>query len=157
MIKKKPSLVLWMTCMFLSSGLLGGLGLLLLRLRTYYLARYRGAFADLRGANLSAAPLQGADLNGASLRNAILYWADLRHANLCGADLSGADLRGADLRGTELDSHQVMNWLYLPAAGGPSRHFTQPLATNLTGARYDSRTRWPAAFNPKRHGARLVK
>src|SRR5439155_7524193 len=62
------------------------------------------------------------------LRNADLTGADLRGASLRNADLTGADLRGASLHGAI-----------------------------LTGARYDARTRWPPGFDPKRHGAKLVK
>lgn len=44
------------------------------------------------------------------------------------ASLVGADLTGAKLAGTK-----------------------------LVGARYDSRTRWPQGFDPRKHGALLVK
>jgi uncharacterized protein YjbI with pentapeptide repeats len=42
------------------------------------------------------------------------------------------DLRGADLRGAWLSK------------------------ANLTNARYDARTRWPAGFDPLKHGAVLT-
>jgi uncharacterized protein YjbI with pentapeptide repeats len=142
---------------------LGGIAVLGVRFRPYWLASYRGEGADLRGAvlvhaslpsaslmwaNLREADLQGADLrcaklDGARLCNADLRNANLQHANMGGGctplvDLTGADLRGADLRETLLES-----W---------SRYGGRQTAL-LTGARYDARTRWPAGFDPAKHGA----
>ena len=53
----------------------------------------------------------------------------MRRANLRNTDLRESNLVGADLRETNLQD------------------------TNLTGARYDSNTRWPAGFDPLSSGA----
>lgn len=50
--------------------------------------------------------------------------ANLTGANFTGADLSGADFSRADLTGAVLRK------------------------TNLTGVKYDERTRWPEGFDP---------
>jgi hypothetical protein len=93
------------------------------------------------GANLARANLEDAVLRTATLQGAWLHNADLKNARLNdldgqisaddrgGANLRGADLTGADLRGTTLQG------------------------ALLTGARYDSHTRWPARFEPVKHGA----
>ena len=85
--------------------------------------------ADLAGANLREANLNGADLRAAKLWLADLGGADLRRANLRNTDLRESNLVGADLRETNLQD------------------------TNLTGARYDSNTRWPSGFDPLSSGA----
>ena len=69
-------------------------------IRPYWLAKYRGASADLRDACLIGAPLSRADLYYADLRGANLAFANLTHATLVGADLDGANLRGANLAET---------------------------------------------------------
>jgi len=89
--------------------------------------------ADLMGASLHGATLRGADLTRSRLDGVDLQQADLRDANLQDAHLRGADLRGADLRGADLRAH--LN------------------GADLHGARYDDTTRWPASFQPARHGA----
>src|SRR5688572_20824541 len=86
--------------------------MLLFRLRPYWVARYRGAGADLRGVVLVRAHLVSANLQGADLRGADLGGADLSGALLGGARLQGADLRGAKLHRTAfcpvyLDVQQV--------------------------------------------------
>ena len=83
------------------------------------------AGADLSGAFLLGAQLSGMLCAGTSFRNANLTRAELREADLSGADLRGADLSGANLLGTD-----------------------------LSGALYNSRTIWPAGFDPRAHGAR---
>ena len=50
--------------------------------------------------------------------------AHSRAAHLQGADLQGADIRGADLREACLDG------------------------ANLTGVKFDQRTKWPKGFDP---------
>jgi uncharacterized protein YjbI with pentapeptide repeats len=139
----------------LAAVLLGGIGVLGVRLRPYWVAKYRGNFADLHNALLAGAHLQGAHLCGADLRGAnlsfrptretfdgdvytILYPANLSDADLQGADLRQADLRGADLTGADLRG-AILN------------------RATLTGARYNTHTRWPSGFDPERHGAILVK
>jgi uncharacterized protein YjbI with pentapeptide repeats len=110
------------------------------------------AKVNLQRANLQQANLQGADLAGALLMGANLRKADLRGADLlctflgggCGrsADLTGADLRGTDLQHTDLEFY--------------SRDGFKKVVP-LTGARYDARTRWPAGFDPVKHGAVRVE
>jgi hypothetical protein len=110
-------------------------------------------FADLRGADLVAAHLAGAHLRHTNFRGARLRNADLRTTDLIGADLRGADVRGVDMTGAKL---------YLTAADltrMPPGVFPLPEPTwsvlKVAGARYDAHTRWPADFNPRRHGAIL--
>jgi uncharacterized protein YjbI with pentapeptide repeats len=70
--------------------------------------------------------------------------ADLREARLIALgkrvslkDRGGADLRNADLTGADLHGAALQGAM-------------------LTGARYDARTRWPAGFEPAKHGAILT-
>jgi pentapeptide repeat protein len=143
----------------------------------YWIARHRGTnallmdarlrFASLPGAELQGAALGFADLAGADLAGAHLARAILRHTNLRGArlhqaDLHGADLIAADLRGADLSGADLTRakLFFTPAdlkrvPGGPPMPDPK-LAWNilkLTGARYDAHTRWPAGFDPVRHGA----
>jgi hypothetical protein len=101
-------------------------------LRGAQLAHGRFAGADLRGALLDhlecrSGPdytdLRGARLQGAFLRGARLGQADLRDALLGGAHLEGANLDKAELEGAD-----------------------------LAGATYDSRTTFPAGFDPVARG-----
>ena len=87
----------------------------------------------LRGARLRRASLSDLDLRAADLRR-----ADLSGARLTGALLIGALTREADLRGADLCGAVVMT----------------PLdEANLSGARYDTETRWPPHFDPGDAGA----
>src|SRR5438445_575366 len=88
----------WVLCALLAAVMLGGVGLLGVRLKPYWVAKYRGSAADLEGALLVGAPLRGAILEEADLRGADLRGADLDKAYLGGSNLAGADLCGADLR-----------------------------------------------------------
>jgi uncharacterized protein YjbI with pentapeptide repeats len=150
----------------LAGVVLVGLGALVGRLRPYWVAKYHGEGADLRGAVLVFAPLSDADLfrarlNEASLRTANLreasldeaqlQRADLRDADLSDAALGGANLAGADLRGADLGDAEL-----LLIATGDGREITGTDA-NFHGARYDRRTRWPAGFDPLKHGAILER
>src|SRR5438094_10153551 len=120
--------VAWGLAAVLAVVVLGGIGLLLPSLRAYWVARYRGMGANLRGAMLPGVPLPRVNLTGANLGR-----ANLDSANLQGADLNDAKLQGAKLRGATLTG------------------------ADLTGARYDVRTRWPKGFDPLQHGAILVR
>src|SRR5437870_3154894 len=93
---------IWVLCALLAAGMLAGITLLFVRLKPYWIAKYRGEEADLRGAILIWAPLRQANLEDANLRGADLRSADLRRANLEAANLEAADLTGADLRGAKL-------------------------------------------------------
>jgi hypothetical protein len=70
-----------------------------------------------------------AKLHPLALRGQDLRREDLSGACLVNTDLSDTDLRGADLSGADLEN------------------------ACLRGALYDGQTRWPAGFDPKRHGA----
>ena len=56
-------------------------------------------------------------------------WLNLQHADAGAANFHESDLRGAHMRSKNL------------------RY------ANLTGARYDTLTRWPSGFDPERQGA----
>jgi hypothetical protein len=88
---------------------------------------------DLSGALLAGAQLERARLDRANLRGADLRGSGLRDAELAGAHLDGALLCGAQLQGAEL-------------AGA-----------SLAGARVSAATGWPAGFDWRAAGARLVR
>src|SRR5947209_3102233 len=112
----------WGLAAVLAVVLLGGIGVLFVRLKPYWVARYHGVGADLHDAVLINPPLAGANLQGVNLRHADLHGAKLcraelsavekrksqnpfyylQYANLIGTDLTGADLTQANLTGTNL-------------------------------------------------------
>jgi len=112
MTKRQRNRLAWGLAAILAGVVLAGVWPLSVRLKLYWVARYRGREADLRGAmlvlaplrhaDLTAADLAGADLGGANLSGAELSEADLTGANLENADLSGAQLSGANLSGARL-------------------------------------------------------
>src|SRR5205809_39319 len=102
MMRIRRSRGAWGLCAVLAGSILGGSVLLLVRLRPYWVAKYRGESACLRGAELSGAPLSGANLSDADLRHSNLRYANLSSAYLTGADLTGARLIHANLRGASL-------------------------------------------------------
>jgi len=89
--------------------------------------------ADLNGANLRRAKMFAAILHGAQMKGADLQRAELIAVDLSRADLSHADLRGADLR-------RAYNLL----------------EATLSGAKYDTKTKWPVDLDPQSRGAILV-
>jgi hypothetical protein len=141
---KRTNRVAWGLAVVLAVIVLAGIGRLFMRLRPIWLAKYHGEGADLHGALLLGAPLAGANLQFADLRNADLRGADLQGAFLGGALLEGADLRGAQLHGVTL----------CPAYPDvKAARLNKYLSGWLKSAYYDAHTRWPAGFDPKRHGA----
>jgi hypothetical protein len=163
MMTTRTNRVAWGLALVLAAGLVGGIGLLGVRLRPYWVAKYRGELADLRAANLPGAPLSranlyGAHLQGANLRNANLEEANLEEARLAGADLtdanlsfarlSNADLTGTDLTGTKLDI--LLTDVDFTKAKGLTR-------ANFHNAVDYGGNRWPKGFDPKQHGVRSVK
>jgi uncharacterized protein YjbI with pentapeptide repeats len=107
--------------------------------------------ANLQHADLRGARLWGATLLGVNLRGAILRRANLQVTMLVNADLTHADLRGADLGG---------NSVWYPYEDLGDREVLGPTnltGADMTGARYDARTRWPAGYHPRLHGAVLVR
>jgi hypothetical protein len=78
--------------------------------------------------------LRGEDLADAFLADADLSDTDLRGIDFAGADLGSANLTNADLRGTNLEEANLTN-------------------ARLLRACYDTLTRWPPGFDPRRHGA----
>lgn len=100
--------------------------------------------ADASGARFASAVMEATRLRGANLNGAILTKASLRGADLGDADLRRAGATGADLRGTNLKKVQL---------GGADLREAQLDGANLKGARYDTKTRWPAGFDPAAAGA----
>ena len=116
---------------------------------------------DLDGAHLENQNLEGADLRGGWLRDASLLYAklrdaDLRNAHLQGAYLDRADLRDADLWGASLQNASLGKISHGTTLAGADLRGADLSGVYLTGTRYDSRTRWPAAFDPRQHGAVLA-
>jgi uncharacterized protein YjbI with pentapeptide repeats len=83
--------------------------------------------------------LDGVKWSGRDLRTASLYDASLRRAQLVNCDLRGTDLRNADLGEADLDGADLRD--------------AKLQGVNLKGASYTDRTRWPAGFDPRTHGA----
>jgi uncharacterized protein YjbI with pentapeptide repeats len=122
----KPNRIEAVVCAILTGLVLVGVGALGVRLRPYWVARYRGADADLRGAVLIGAPLRGVDLHGAELPNTDLRGADLRDADLKGADLSGANLDGAVFLGAVYDLQTSWPAGFVPQHAGAVLESLQP-------------------------------
>lgn len=186
-VAKRKNRVTWGLVMVLGGVMLGGAGLLLIHFRPYLVARFFGreanltqaslpnawlARANLRGAQLTGSEMQRADLRSADLRDSSLVGADLRGANLEGADLSNAylrseayvwigsrrtkrrtDLRGANLKGANLGTAHIASER-MPTISGHRVIFPPPI---LTGAVYDTHTRWPSGFDPVKAGAVMEK
>jgi hypothetical protein len=147
--------VAWGLAAVLVVMVLGGAGLLFVRLRPYWVARYRGAGADLRGAVLTRAQLVSVNLQGADLRGADLRGADLSGALLGGSQLQGADLRGANLNRTAFCPIYLDVEAALLLHAGKVRQAT--LSCCVKSALYDSHTRWPANFDPQGQGPLRVE
>jgi hypothetical protein len=101
------------------------------------LTRIRCSSARFDRAVMSEAHMDHAMARDASFDGASLLAADLRRADLTSASLRNADLRLADLRGALLSSAKLEG-------------------ARLEGAIFDRATRWPAAFDPQKQGARSV-
>jgi uncharacterized protein YjbI with pentapeptide repeats/endonuclease YncB( thermonuclease family) len=99
--------------------------------------------ANLEQATLSTAKLKGANLAGADLEGANLSGTDLRYADLRQTNLRGAFLPGADLRGAFLDRADLSGAIF-----ETDLRRAQLDDVALLGARWNSKTRWPAGFKP---------
>jgi Pentapeptide repeats (8 copies) len=87
------------------------------------------------------------DLSGSVLPGARLGWARL----------AGADLRGADVRGTSLQHAQLAGvHLEQSLLCGTELQDADLRGAHLAGARVSADTRWPAGFDWKAAGAKLV-
>ena len=111
--------------------------------------------ADLTG--LSAPFIT--NLRGANFRKASMYWASLQAADLRGCNFEGADLRGASLQDANLVGANFRDAkLGLDNLGGHTQLQGADLTdaqlhgANLRGAKYNSRTKFPAGFDPRRAG-----
>jgi uncharacterized protein YjbI with pentapeptide repeats len=177
-VKKRTTRTAWWLSAVLAVALVVGVGLLGVRLKTYWVAKYRGDATDFHNALLIYAPLQGSNLtlailSGANLRNANLVGAQLSCAQLNGANLRGADLRGAFVEGANLSWKMVWrrdgpNGMVGDIAGSDGADLSGAdlrgtdlaevdlTCVRLTGAHCDRRTRWPADFEPLTHGAILA-
>src|SRR5689334_2111746 len=87
----------WGTAGMLALLVAGSIVSLGVRLRPYWVARYRGEDSSLRNASLSGALLPSANLARARLDAACLMHADLRNAWMLYTGLTGARLNNADL------------------------------------------------------------
>jgi uncharacterized protein YjbI with pentapeptide repeats len=123
--------------------------------------------ANLRGANLTESDLTTADLGGAKLTRANLTRANLTRAYLAGTILptavpqkalhsltTGADLTGADLTEAVLTRANLTGAVLAETnLSGADLSDSNPITATLSGAIYDSRTRWPQGFHaPGAHG-----
>jgi uncharacterized protein YjbI with pentapeptide repeats len=185
MTAKRTNRMLWGLTAVLGGVVLGCIGLLFVRLKPYWLAKYQGAGADLARAYLPGANLRGAELGNANLQQAVLSGADLRgsnlslccrhdadrlgsaanlqgailrNANLSGADLMCTNLKDADLRGAILQHAFLMDTNFESAdLRGAALRNASIFRVRLLNARYNVSTRWTSGFHPERHGARLVR
>jgi hypothetical protein len=87
------------------------------------------------------------DLSGSVLPGARLGWARLAGADLRGADVSGTSLQHAELAGAHLEQSLLCGTEFQDA---------DLRGAHLAGARVSADTRWPAGFDWKAAGARLV-
>jgi Pentapeptide repeats (8 copies) len=87
------------------------------------------------------------DLSGSLLAGAQLQRARLARANLRGADLRGSGLQDAELTGTHLDRALLC---------GAQLQGADLAGASLGGARVSAATGWPAGFDWRAAGARLV-
>jgi uncharacterized protein YjbI with pentapeptide repeats len=124
--------------------------------------------ADLRRADLVAADLTGADLRGADLRGALLQgwnWPLLVLVLSGGAVLSlVASVHVWMTRG--LRPSVVLGGICFTGCLLLARFLVRQRrrlsdaildGADVAGARYNRQTRWPAGFDPGRHGARLLE
>jgi uncharacterized protein YjbI with pentapeptide repeats len=100
-----------------------------------------GRFTSFAEANLTKAKMAGLEFKGGQFYDCKMQEADLRNTKGL-RDLRNADLRNADLRGANLVN-----------MGDPAGYS----GVKLTGAKYDSKTRWPEGFDLEGSGARLVE
>lgn len=112
--------------------------------------------ADLRGANLSGAPFFGANPRQACDRAGTAHVALLGEAKLHGADLRGTDLRRLDLTELNFSGAKLGEAClrYADLGGADLRRALGLRHAFLSGAKYDSNTRWPSDFDPAAAGAR---
>ena len=87
------------------------------------------------------------DLSGSVLPGARLGWARLAGADLRGADVSGTSLQHAELAGAHLEQSLLCGTEFQDA---------DLRGAHLAGARVSADTRWPAGFDWKGAGAKLV-
>jgi hypothetical protein len=87
------------------------------------------------------------DLSGSVLPGARLGWARLAGADLRGADVRGTSLQHAELAGAHLEQSLLCGTEFQDA---------DLRGAHLAGARVNADTRWPAGFDWKAAGAKLV-
>jgi uncharacterized protein YjbI with pentapeptide repeats len=111
----------------------------------------RGVELDFR--NLKNANLSGSDLSGGSFQGSNLSGADLRRANLKNVSFHSTDLRGAKFESANLPEVRFRR----ARLEGVNFEGTKPAGANFDRATYDSTTKWPAGFDPVKHGALKVE
>jgi uncharacterized protein YjbI with pentapeptide repeats len=94
-------------------------------------ALWRSVLPMLSSTELDKVDLAGLDLREKSFAGKTLTEVDFRATDLRGVSFRGTALWEVDLRGAQLDG------------------------ADFTGAFYDTATRWPAGFDPRKHGAQL--
>jgi uncharacterized protein YjbI with pentapeptide repeats len=104
---------------------------------------------QLDGANLTKAELKDAVLAGANLTGAVMPEAQLDRATLDGTKFGGANLRGAFLNDV-VTTGRPTEMLGTDLTGADLRGADLSRAyfegTTLTGARYNSKTKWPLGY-----------
>ena len=95
------------------------------------------------------------NLRGTSFKGASFYWANLVKADFSGCNFEGANLAGANMCEAKLVGTNFRNaFLGLDNLGGPTRLQGADLTdavlegANLTGAEYNSSTKFPGDFSP---------
>jgi len=93
--------------------------------------------ANLSGAHLIEGVIDSSNFSHANMRKAMLYEAQITKCSFGNANLESADFRGAQIEDSDL-SHCELS------------------GARLDRCQYDSKTRWPAGFDPREHGAGLA-
>ncbi len=105
---------------------------------------------------LEAVDLSLAALGKSSFRGGDLYWVTFFNADLSNADFSHATMRGVDFKNADCKMANFANAQFLPDSYGlpcelQGADFSRANfeCANFVCAVYDTKTQWPAKFNPR--------
>lgn len=121
--------------------------------------------ANLNNVTFSESVLNDSDFTGATYEIGKISNSKLKKTNFQGVDLSTVDIENCDLRGANLShlkgirraSACLFNGADLRSADLRDMTWAEGNKPLFDNARYDSKTQWPAGFDPKLAGAKLEK